>query len=92
MKFGLATVAVFAIRAGEWRLSRDSKTRRAPAKPDSIRRLRAVAARTTGEDVLREGARIYADYLRRRLVDLDDQDPDRDVVEDLAFRYHGLAG
>lgn len=46
----------------------------------------------SADEVIREGARIFADYLTRRLPDVDETDPGRHAVEDLASRYGALAG
>ena len=43
-----------------------------------------AAARVTGEDVLRDGARMMARYFTRRLQELQEEDPLRPEIERLA--------
>jgi hypothetical protein len=46
----------------------------------------------TGEAVLREWARLSADYLTMRLADVAEHDPLRGEIEALASRYVALTG
>lgn len=64
---------------------------------DRRRELRLVhpneraAERLTGEDVLRDGARMMARYLRRRLREIPAEDPDYASIEADASRFAQLA-
>ena len=45
----------------------------------------------TGEEVLREGARMLAEFFMQRLTSLPETDPYRFVIEDLAGQHRDLA-
>ena len=49
-------------------------------------------ATVTGEQVMREGAQLLADFLTRRLAELRTEDPWCDVIAADASRLRALAG
>lgn len=61
-------------------------------RPASLRVVGGQRRTATADEVLREGARIFAEYLTRRLPDLDQDDPSRDRVLSAADQLRSLAG
>lgn len=58
------------------------------------RNLRVVGGprRSTADQVLRDGARVFADYIKRRIGEVDEQDPSLPRLVATAEQLRSLAG
>lgn len=72
----------------------DNRCSMTPPSPPSLTLIHGDCQRSpvSGEQVLRDGARLHANFLTQMLDHVPPADPRRHAIEDLADQYRALAG